>query len=291
MGFFGCVVINKIRTSSTTMKFKEWIKKIEEAMTSKTGQRPSPGSSGPKPDMTSYRGIPYGWSGTQVPYSKSFDNPAVIGVPAGIGAGVDDDMKKMGREFSPTPRISEFPTEIEPSIQHGTLPLQLPTYLELDSDEYGRTTIVERRLFYKNQSFSGINFQTVSKKLKDGFMNSVRTLEDDPEEWNDISSVRNGQQGKFYKVTDETTQNDAERNPQTLDFNDQEVAKRFTRYIIQTIIIDNLIDQDKNIANKYNIMKPVIEYEAVKDDTLVCVFSFKPINKDMPDIRDIGGDE
>lgn len=281
MGIHGGMVINKIRTSSTIMKFREWIRKIEEAGTpsSKTGQRPNLSPGGTKPDMTSYRGIPYGWEKTQIPYAKSFDNPAVIALPAGVGSGVDDEMKRMGRDFSPSVRVSEFPTELKPLVNHGSLPLQYPAYMVEDNDgkyEFDNQKYQLIPLIRRSYNFSGINFQNVSKSLTPENLRKIRTIDDNPEDWWDPS--------KFIAITDET-----ELESREIDFNDIEIAKLFTRYAIQTMIVADMLRQNQNIVNKYNIMKPVLEYETLNSNILVCAFSFKPVNEGLP--SGIRGDE
>jgi hypothetical protein len=256
------------------MKFKEWIRKLEEAAkaASPTTRFTANPSSVTKPDMTSYRGVPYGWEKTQIPYSKSFDNPGVIAVPAGIGAGVDSEMKKSGREFSPSVRVSEFPTELNPLVMHGSLPLQYPMYIEINPDE----TRNEVYLFTRSSNYiSGLNFQNVSKSLQLN-LGRIRTLDNNPEDWDEPN--------RFILFSDETRFGGRET-----DFNDLEVAKLFTRYAIQTLITNDMLDQNEDIINRYNIMKPTLEYETLTDNVLVCVFTFKPTNEGLP--NSIRGDE
>lgn len=263
MGFYGSMATYKTRTSSTIMKFKNWLKKIEEAKVGTPSTRPpKPAGSFAKPDMTSYRGVPYGASITQVPFAKTWDNPAVIAIPAGVGTGVDDEMKKMGREFSPTPRLSEFPTEKEPNLKYGSLPLQRPTFLERDED--GK--FMKINLFGAGDSFKGINFQNVSRVLNNPeYREKLRDIDSNPDDPNDPR--------KFLLAN------------QNLDFNQIEAARLFTRFSILTLIVENVLDTDPDFKNKYEVFKPNLEYENLNEEKniLTCVFSFKPKNENIPD--------
>lgn len=260
------------------MKFKNWLKTIEEAKVGTPSTRPTKPSVGnfAKPDMTSYRGVPYGASITQVPFAKTWDNPGVIAPVAGIGAGVDDEMKKMGREFSPTPRLSEFPTEKEPNLKYGSLPLQLPAFYQ-EGDDPNKPDFVN--LFSRRNSYSSINFQNVSRFLSDGELRAkLRDIDDNPDDPYDLR--------KFILVTKDT-----EINNQQLDFGYVELAKIFTKYSILTLIVEDTLERDPDFRNKFDILKPNLEYENLDEqkNILTCVFSFKPKNQNIPDsMRGVG---
>jgi len=243
MGLHGGMGAYKTRTSGASMRFKEWLGKIEEATTNNT---PGPGSN---TDRSALYGLSaqYGHKGTQVPISMGIDNKAAASLIAGVGGGVGSALNRSGFTVTAPPTLTKFPETKQKLVRNYSLPLQLP--YEEDSDRpVVNTSNSTKNLFMK----LGQIIQDKDPKNDP----RVRKLGEDP----NIS-------GKF-------------KLPDMSDYTQIEEAKVFTRGLIHMVIANQLFEE--GMMGKYDLQSPVVEAEGIRDGILICALSFNRL-KDIPD--------
>lgn len=225
------------------MKFKEWLGKIEEAMTKNIA---GPGSN---TDRSALYGLSaqYGHRGTQTPISFGLNNKAMASLIAGVGSGVGSALDRSGFTVTPPPSLTPFPTTQKKLVRNYSLPLQLP-YEEGEEMPIVNTSNSTRNLFMK------LGQVIVDKDpLKDA---RVRKLDD-----------AGDAKGSF-------------RLPDMNDYAQIEQAKVFTRGLIHMVIANQLFEE--GMMNKYDLQNPNVEAEGVRDGILICALSFNRL-KDIPD--------
>lgn len=252
MGLHGGVGADKTRAAGATMRFREWLGKIEEAS---GGRKYVPGPES-NTDRSALYGLSaqYGHRGTQLPISWGIDNKGSASLVAGVGGGVGSALDRSGFTVTPPPSLTKFPEIRSKLVRNYSLPLQLP-YLEGEDRPIVNTSNSSRRSLF----------------LKLGQIIQDKDPLKDP---------------RVRKIGDSSNESGKFKFPNTSDYAQIAQAKDFTRGLVHMVIANKLFEE--GMINKYDLQNPSVEAEDVRDGIFICAMSFKKL-KDIPD--NIGNEE
>ena len=246
MGLHGGMGANEARASRASMKFREWLDKIEEA----GGNVKQVAGSGSNTDRSALYGLSaqYGHRGTQLPISLGLNNKATASLIAGIGSGIGASLDSSGFSATAPPNITPFPTTKNQLVRHYSLPLQLPY-------EEGEDRPITK---VSNSSYKSL------------FMRLGQIIQDrDP-----LKDPRVRQAG------DDGSEGGKVRLPNKNDYAEMLQAKEFTRGLIHMVIANQLFEE--GMMSKYDLQNPAVEAEGTREGMFICALSFKRLN-DIPD--------